>query len=76
MVLAGGLALAACASTGTGGGRAAGPPPDPNVITLTELEHANAANAYDAIEGLIAKGLMSISTEGKKRLFSPEPPEK
>ncbi len=50
MVLAGGLALAACASTGTGGGRAAGPPPDPNVITLTELEHANAANAYDAIQ--------------------------
>lgn len=47
-VLMAGLALAACG--GPAGQAGTGPAPDANVITLSELQHANASNAYDAIQ--------------------------
>jgi hypothetical protein len=47
MRLLAGMALVACAGASPG---SAGPQNDPNVITLAELQRANAANVYDAIQ--------------------------
>ncbi len=49
-----------------------GPSPTQAIATEAKTERTNA---YDAIETLVAKGLMSISTQGKKRLFVAEQPE-
>lgn len=46
-----------------------------NVQAIAEKAGVERTNTYDAIEGLIDKRLMSITTSGKKRFFSAEPPE-
>ena len=49
-----------------------GPSPAQAIATEAKTERTNA---YDALESLLARGLMSISTQGKKRLFVAEQPE-
>lgn len=45
------------------------------VQSIASSAQIERTNAYDAIEVLIGKGLMSATTAGKKRLFLAEPPE-
>ncbi len=51
---------------------ALGPSPVQKIATQAKIVRTNC---YDAIEHLIARGLLSVSTDGKKRLFLAEPPE-
>lgn len=46
-----------------------------SIQTIAKEAKLQRTNAYDAVETLVAKGLMSISTKGKKRFFMAEPPE-
>lgn len=46
-----------------------------NVQAIAEKAKVERTNTYDAIQGLIDRRLVSITTQGKKRLFTAEPPE-
>jgi len=45
------------------------------VQSIATAAQTERTNAYDAIEALITKRLMSITSEGKKNLYVAEPPE-
>ncbi len=47
-----------------------------SVQEIAESAHTERTNAYDAIETLVGRGLMSISTRGRRRLFIAESPER
>jgi sugar-specific transcriptional regulator TrmB len=44
------------------------------VQTLADEAHIQRTNAYDALDALISRGLVSISTSGKKKLFVAQSP--
>lgn len=46
-----------------------------SVQGIAEKARLERTNTYDAITDLIDKGLMSITTQGKRRYFTAEPPE-
>ncbi|MEK7507786.1 MAG: helix-turn-helix domain-containing protein [Patescibacteria group bacterium] len=45
-----------------------------NVQTIAKDAKIQRTNAYDAVETLIAKGLLAVSTVGKKKMFIAESP--
>ncbi len=46
-----------------------------NIQAIAEKARVERTNTYDAVQGLIDRRLISITTQGKKRLFVAEPPE-